>query len=287
MIKIDFQEPTDQEWIDWRNKCSDAQNTFNADIEGGVEPRPKADSSIYGANAIKEKYYSSLDGAFHGKCVYCESDISSSQRIDIDHYRPKGAIKDSNGKKIKVTVNGVENDHPGYYWLAYDWRNLVPTCQLCNQANKRRADGGKAIGKLDYFPLQNEQARAKAPGEEAIEAPLLINPLWEDPGASLELDSTGVFTSKDVPNGRGQACIDTFGLNFKGLADVRAEIYDDVLKRMMVAATQVINDPHAPSTKQARARIERIEKGYERFSAAGRLAILDARTRLKNDIFNQ
>src|SRR5262249_14198650 len=67
---------------------------------------------------------------FHGKCAYCESRVRASYGGDVEHYRPKGKVDE-------------DNSHPGYYWLAYNPSNLLPSCALCNQAR----------GKMTHFPI--------------------------------------------------------------------------------------------------------------------------------------
>ena len=79
----------------------------------------------YKHDTVKE----ALEALFHGKCAYCESDYAGTQPVDIEHYRPKGEVE------------GVP-DHPGYWWLAAEWENLLPSCIDCNR--KRRQKTPKA-----------------------------------------------------------------------------------------------------------------------------------------------
>lgn len=58
---------------------------------------------------------------FHYKCAYCESRI---EKCEVEHYRPKGRVDGS--------------AHPGYYWLAYEWENLYPSCESCNKTFKEK-----------------------------------------------------------------------------------------------------------------------------------------------------
>lgn len=76
---------------------------------------------IYKAAAIKAE----LDKLFHGKCAYCERFFASGAPVDVEHYRPKG---------------GVEGDttHRGYWWLAMEWSNLLPSCIDCNRRRGQR-----------------------------------------------------------------------------------------------------------------------------------------------------
>ncbi|HFK5505154.1 hypothetical protein [Elizabethkingia anophelis] len=89
---------------------------------------------------------------FHGKCAYCESKITAIYNGDIEHFRPKGEIKEVNPTK------------PGYFWLASEWENLLFACPFCNQTNTHEYKNGDdveeaVLGKLDQFPLDAEVYR--------------------------------------------------------------------------------------------------------------------------------
>jgi len=54
-----------------------------------------------------------------------------------------------------------DSSHTGYYWLAYTWANLYPSCVFCNQRRKDQPTFdapvlGPATGKLDQFPVADE-----------------------------------------------------------------------------------------------------------------------------------
>ena len=98
---------------------------------------------------VRDELYRMQDG----KCAYCERLRNEFRETDIDHYRPKGAVE------------GVP-EHPGYWWLAYEWKNLLGTCKQCNQDFKRAA-----------FPLKSTGTRACKHDDDLVaEQPLLIDP---------------------------------------------------------------------------------------------------------------
>ena len=71
--------------------------------------------SVYGDKEVYQK----LKNLYHNKCAYCET---FEPEPEIEHYRPKKQI------------NGVaRSEHKGYYWLAYEWTNLLPACHDCNK----------------------------------------------------------------------------------------------------------------------------------------------------------
>ncbi len=102
--------------------------------------------------------------------------------------------------------------HPGYYWLAYDWRNLLPACVKCNQP---AVISGRKVGKHNRFPVGGRHAQQ--PHEVAAEEPLLIHPASgrpeDDPERHLMVDTnTGVMGHHTE---RGRVCIDIFALNLR------------------------------------------------------------------------
>src|SRR5260370_20134326 len=111
-----------------------------------------------GSVPIKAKIYRALKAClieyFSGKCAYCESEFTSVAWGDVEHYRPKRGVTGEN--------------HAGYYWLAYEPRNLLPSCQKCNQGN----------GKRNYFPVAGVRAE-RSEDDLAAELPLLLNPYEE------------------------------------------------------------------------------------------------------------
>jgi hypothetical protein len=197
-------------WRRWRGDCEDEYQSNCSQIDNGDDPEKiKFKQSLYSRKTIKESYFMDKKGPFRGKCVYCEIFISDSQRGDVEHFRPKGAVTDASDQPVYVQdKNGVEKKHWGYYWLAYELSNLMPACQLCNQPSSGN------LGKRTRFPLENETARALYHSDSwDAEKPLLINPLDEndDPAEHLDVD---VDTAMMIPKtDRGRACIDIFGLN--------------------------------------------------------------------------
>jgi len=112
-------------------------------------------------NNIYRYVWKSLSRAQYNKCCYCESKFLATSYGPVEHYRPKGAVQQAPGQK---------KEYPGYYWLAYDWNNLLFSCTACN--TKKR----------ELFPLIDKKARARSHHDDVtMEQPLLINPTVEDP----------------------------------------------------------------------------------------------------------
>jgi hypothetical protein len=102
----------------------------------------------------------------NGKCGYCESNVRPASKGDVEHYRPKGAVSG-------------EPAHPGYYWLAYEITNYIPTCSDCNS--------GK--GKRNQFPIIDPKKRVSTwQADLATESPLLLHPFRSDPAKHLRVE---------------------------------------------------------------------------------------------------
>ncbi|MGN6814526.1 MAG: HNH endonuclease, partial [Solirubrobacterales bacterium] len=107
-----------------------------------------------------------LTTMFGPKCAYCESDVCAVGPPDTEHYRPKAEIE----------IEG-QRRRPGYYWLACDWENLLPSCYDCNRRRYQETTAGRRLsGKGNLFPLEDESMRAVGPGDEILEEPFLIDP---------------------------------------------------------------------------------------------------------------
>jgi len=77
---------------------------------------------------------------------------------------PKGTLKEN-------------PKHSGYWWLAYNWDNLLLSCKKCNQHKGTK------------FPLKDESKRAFSENDDLRkEEPILIDPLTENPEDFIEYD---------------------------------------------------------------------------------------------------
>ncbi|WP_248796340.1 endonuclease [Pseudomonas sp. MWU13-2105] len=212
--------------------------------------------AVYKADSVKQQ----LDALFHGKCAYCESFFASTAPVDVEHYRPKGAVSE-------------DASHPGYWWLAMDWDNLLPSCIDCNRKRKQvtprlsaklltlRDDrqgfnqGGLLLsGKKDSFPILGQRAMSAAQGF-ADEYPLLLDPCRDNPDEHLKfhIDRSNLIglvlprphTGTDLPPGaaagtaregnleealaaglslKGSVSIHVYGLNRLGLVQERTRL---------------------------------------------------------------
>ena len=275
MVKIDFPEPTSTEWQKWREECDIARNKLVSCVENGKKPKI---TDLYKDQRM-QKTYKSDQAPFYGKCAYCESAVRTNQPGDIEHWRPKNRITDASDKLVKIeTEDGKTCTHPGYYWLAYEWRNLLLACAACNRTTVKTF--GQRIGKGTRFPVTG--FRAKKMGEESNERPLLINPVMEDPTTHMEVDSnTGVMIPKTY---RGETCIEIFGLNIR-TALVKARL--DYIKRTktLIKSSLILiklGEPHEKeeAMRELTKKVERIKSGAIPYSACCRIVLQEFRNEL-------
>jgi hypothetical protein len=204
MIRVRFVQPRTTEWAGWKKRCNDRLRPY---LLGG-RGRPPIDEDLY-----KECSDLILQG-YAGKCAYCEGKLNVQTRLDVEHFRPKSAVRDLHNK---IVYARGRKRHNGYWWLAYDPRNLLPSCPMCNRYTK------KAGGKGERFPVAG--FRATRPGEEKKEKALLIHPGREDPRRhiKLDLDSGKVIGLTE----KGIASIEVFGLDREGLIEARRVAIQD------------------------------------------------------------
>lgn len=268
MIHIDFEEPESGSWRHWRDRCNTEQLKHIDAIEAGRAT--KINEKLY--KEQKDHLYLSLSGPFRGRCAYCEQKIIGDQRGDVEHFRPKAAVVDYNNNPITIELDGRLQNHPGYYWLVYDWGNLVPSCVLCNQLSREK-DGTPRIGKGNQFPVRD--FRATRVGEEALEEPLLLHPVFDSPEDHLDVDSSGLIRPKNDSD-RGKTSIEIFGLNYRDLPNDRKKKYDDVKNKMRCLAHAAAADANGDEARKLVRELVSIKNGSDEFTIAARKAIRDS-----------
>lgn len=188
-------------------------NTLMADSAVGLErlenniqngDKPQFDSNIYASAEVKD----SLKTSHKNKCAYCERNLNGDYG-DVEHYRPKGGVTGNKG--------GL-----GYWWLAYEWSNLLLSCSECNRSCKRNS-----------FPLADENQRNILERNISEEQPLLINPTEEDPSDHLEFNRWVVLPK--VIDGeedcRGKKTIEIMRLNDRpDLVEKRKRRWNEIIE---------------------------------------------------------
>ena len=164
----------------WFDRAREATEGMIADLDNH-----HCEDGIYGHFRVR----AALEELFSHKCAYCETRLPEAT-WNVEHFRPKGRIAEN-------------RDHPGYYWLTYEWTNLYPACVPCNQRRKDKpiwADLGFGItgGKADQFPLIDEGTRAYGPDDDlGKEKKLLLDPCSDDPQRHITFSVTGMIIGLD------------------------------------------------------------------------------------------
>jgi uncharacterized protein (TIGR02646 family) len=148
-----------------RRAVQEARQAFEeARARGAEAPQPSC-SAVIDANAgvwrdpvLKE----ALERVSDHKCWYCETKRVRDD-FEVDHFRPK-------------STNGAD-DHEGYWWLAFDYRNFRFSCRYCNQVRRDRETGQRG-GKGSAFPLLEGGIRARGPDDDLLdERCALVDPI--------------------------------------------------------------------------------------------------------------
>lgn len=200
-----------------RNLISGWGHYDNAIAQLGVQKCwPEKFSSIYKSTFVKQQ----LNLIYHGKCAFCNQ-IPKGSPLQVEHFRPK---------------NGIMNEiHTGYYWLGYEWTNLLLACGNCNST------------KNTHFPLFPGISRVLNPtwinnntvdlndclnnstvliNEEYV----LINPEVDIPESFLFYEIDGKISNLDI---RGKVSIERYNLNRDELyLDGRKKLLDNLIKKI-------------------------------------------------------
>ena len=191
----------------------------------------RIDDSItnIGSHKYSSNYYAhpsvhqQLEKLYNGKCAFCESDVRAGSSLQIDHYRPKEKVAE-------------DNTHHGYYWLGYEWTNLIPICSKCNRSKWHYFPINSPTGKRIYnHPTNSDgsinRVRFGINDPDLLnEQPLIINPEKVDPNLFFTFLPSGKI------KGRGQiesdVTIKICKLNRTELLITRKKIRDNILKKI-------------------------------------------------------
>lgn len=116
---------------------------------------------------IDKQLKKSLHEVFHGKCGYCETGIDSTVLGTIDRYRPNNGVRDKS-----------EFHQDLYWWLTFEWDNLIYCCKECNQY------------KANYFPIKGKR-NLNEKDDLATEYRMIVNPYEDNPSDHFSYDDSG------------------------------------------------------------------------------------------------
>lgn len=245
-----------------------APASITGDDSAGVDERDEAIRHFTAVATRDESFkFAAYKGAdvkanlhelFGEKCAYCEGTFRHTAPVDIEHFRPKGGVKYLAGEKLRK---------PGYYWLAADWDNLLPSCIDCNRARTQllgaeETDPSEVRGKENQFPLsdppaldrrlrhQNWDDREREENRDR----LLIHPCRDKPEAHMRFHPDGRV---EATSRKGRETIRVLGLERRGLRVARRAHALEIASRMQTCAVLVRAVAAAPDVF-LQAELERV-----------------------------
>ncbi len=187
-----------------------------------------------GTGKIKYEVRETLKKIYYNKCAYCEI---KEYKPEIEHYRPKGG------------VTGLK--HPGYYWLCYEWTNLLPSCHYCNTDEGKRNHfpiKGRRVRKPAFIDGNLDKQKCKAECSPLRdERPYLLHPEIDSPEDCFAFDRKGKMKGSDEEK-RGQQTIKICNLNRENLLYYRQKIIEDIKKEIVNAFLAYFEDTRSRSS---------------------------------------
>lgn len=237
----------------------------------GAGAKERAKAALHYADGNNEAFefsaYKSADVVealrrlFANKCAYCETHYAAATGPDIEHFRPKGAI-------------AADDAHPGYWWVAMAWENLLPSCPDCNRPRKQTTvplgmsyqafeelvykRGDATSGKATLFPIQGPRTQPQSVDFDS-EDPLLIDPTRHDPAEHLAFvtdlpEKQSIVVAPQVggtPDPYGDMSIKVYGLNRVGLVQARTMLLTELRTKETILRT-LLEQAAAATTPEAR-----------------------------------
>jgi hypothetical protein len=300
MIHIDFDPTTlagDQKiwWTAWEIRAKDAtKQVLDAWEKWRKNPNDETYDKIFDKPQIQRVWADLKDwlllNVFNNKCAYCETPVVRSL-FHAEHYRPKGRLT-NNGKKVKIKDDkGQELDHPGYFWLAFHWTNLLPSCAFCNTVNGKKNEF--PIPQTTYLSVLRKLTKAECntlkqkliqssnwpnifyfqPVDlDDKEGRVLLHPYFDDPRKFLRFDDFGSVIAIGNKNQktRGELSIKIYNLNDGQIVPDRRRAQDEALNRYDTATKYHRNQGLSLHEAKLKAKADVIGyiSGKEPYSAA-------------------
>jgi len=311
MIHIDFdpQALTGNQKAEWDSIVAEYETLTKEIIQkwetnGKLTSKDFKDSSKYWGK-LKDFL---LKNIFNNKCAYCETNIKLARQFgDADHFRPKARVNyktnpEPECKKYKlayaidyrVTPSG-EIKHPGYFWLAFNWKNLLPACIKCNSGQGKKNQfpilSQEYLLNVKLSPAQVSQLKGNAIQSETDpdiyyldvedlnehEKPALLHPFFGvDPLDHIEFTPDGRIRSRKV-NGKeskiGKESISAYDLWDEQLRQAREDAQRDAENKYLSAYLHFRCQGFSPEQARQKAKsqdetIKSVLSGKAPYSAA-------------------
>lgn len=251
MIRVKFNPaelpaPLDGEFADWCKRADQALATTLANVAGGNDAAVESRAPVW-----RDHKTWLLCKVFHHKCAYCEGDLAAQTRGAAEHFRPKKGVS-------QVAADGtvIPETHPGYWWLAFSWENLVPACPDCN------AEKGVK------FPVRGTRVCSPEPARtidelDAVERPLLLHPFrGPEPERLIGFLRDGSAYAKSRDDPEATATITVCALNRWGLKKARARRQEEAVGAFLKAL--LVQHAGGPAIDTAMANYEDTSEHYSR-----------------------
>jgi hypothetical protein len=299
MIQVTFdpQNLTDDKKSEWEDLQKEAEAATQRIIQAWEDGRQKGSRGSF-PDVFEEKVWGKiktwlLKNVFNNKCAYCETRQVRAP-YHAEHYRPKGRVRVKSNKGLQVCIIKDEYnqvvEHPGYFWLAYHWLNLLPSCNDCNSAK----------GKNDQFPVKKNHSsvRRLSPSEvdeltekrikslanndiyylqpndlNILEEPLLLHPYIDNPDEHIVFGDFGVVVAREdsttgMPSEKGLHSIQVYNLADEDLRIARQTAQENVFMEYGNAFTSKKNLPIPDKVNTAKSAIQGYINNKEPYSAA-------------------
>lgn len=160
-----------------------------------------------------------LHDSFMGKCGYCESKIEYTLLGTVDRYRPNNGVREKN-----------EYHQDLYWWLAFEWDNLIYACKECNQF------------KGNYFPIKGKRALNQNEDYHKEDC-MILNPYSDEPNNHLGYDSTN-HGYIDALTDKGNQTIELLRLNRTDLIERRKNARKELLNQIegLIKGSEIKNN---------------------------------------------
>lgn len=218
---------------------------------------------------VKYVVVEALMQLYHDKCAYCECKEFDPQ---VEHYRPKNRVTSARG-------------HTGYFWLAFEWSNLVSTCFDCNKIGKGKGNRfpliGGEVNRVSQAPALNgntldpAQIRPDQP-PLSTERPYLLHPEIDQPEQFFSFNNKGEIKGIDTDE-RGKMTIKICNLNRENLKYRRQkalDVYVNSIRDILLVFNSYVIDSEGLKAflKHTFNRLKSWQSASEEFSLYGKYA---------------
>ena len=190
-------------------------------------------SSLYKCKSVLKQ----LKLKQHNKCCFSEAKFNGDYP-HVEHFRPKGGVE--NNKNGAFT-------YPGYYWLAYNWDNLLLCKSVINCSYKR-----------NFFPLKVERLRNRIHTDTNTETALLIDPSKENPRRHIRFYGYSPIAKTK----RGEFNINMLGLRHSDFVEGRKQKYI-LLKGLKESVDLLLASGYNPSDSDIQPFIAELKAAME------------------------